>query len=137
MNTLIGRYEITNIMNPTNNLFNLNKQINKFNENISFDYFQDYLSRLLEIYFNNNQIYENFQSKINILSLSEQIKDFFKQIYHRYKIIVEIIIQQHLDQSILIASRSLWDKNNDYFLQQTFFKKNIFIIIIVFFIYKE
>jgi hypothetical protein len=124
-------------MNPTNNLFNLNKQINKFNENISFDYFQDYLSRLLEIYFNNNQIYENFQSKINILSLSEQIKDFFKQIYHRYKIIVEIIIQQHLDQSILIASRSLWDKNNDYFLQQTFFKKNIFIIIIVFFIYKE
>jgi len=116
-----------------NRLTNLitNSNLNKFN------YFQDYLNRLLEIYFNNNQIYENFQSKLNILSLSEQLKDFFKQIYQRYKIIVEIIIQQHLDQSIFIASKSLWDKNTDYFLQQTFFKKNIFIIIIVFFIYKE
>jgi len=125
-------------MNPIkNNLFYLNKQINKFNENISFNYFQEYLNHLLQIYFNNNQIYQNLESKINILSLSEQIKDFFKQIYQRYKIIVHICIQQHLDQSIFIASRSLWDQNNDYFLQQTFFKKNIFIIIIVFFIYKE
>jgi len=140
VNTLIGRYEITNSMNPTNNLFHFNEQIKKFNENISFEYFEEYskyLNQLLEKYLNDNHIYDHFKSKIDSLALSEQIKDFFQNIYQRYRIIVQTFIQQHLHQSILIASRSLWDQNHDHFLQHSFFKTNIFIIIIVFFIYKE
>jgi hypothetical protein len=128
-------------MYPTNDLFHLNQQqINKLNENISLEYFEKYskyLNRLLEEYFNDIHYYEYLKIKINILSLSEQIKDFFKKLYQRYRIIIQIFIQQNLDQSILIASRSLWDKNYDQFLQHTFSKTNINIIIIVFFIYKQ
>ena len=139
MNTLIGRYEITNSMNPINH-FHFNE---KSNETLSLnilEYFEEYskyLDRLLNQYFNDENIYENFKSKINCLSLSEQIKDFFKKLNQRYRIIVQVYIQQHFDQSILIASRSLWDKTHDTFLQNKFFKRNIFLLIITFFIYKE
>ncbi len=108
--------------------------------NISIEYFEEYskyLNELLEKYLNANDIYDHFKCKIDSLSLSEQIKDFFQNIFQRYRIIVQTFIQQHLHQSILIASRSLWDQNHDQFLQHSFFKTNIFIIIIVFFIYKE
>lgn len=127
-------------MNPTNNIFNLNEKLNKLNENISLEYFDEYfkyLKRLLEEYFKENFLYENVKCKIIILSLSEQIKDFFKKLSQRYKIIVQIYLQQNLDQSILISSRSLKDQNKDFFLQFYFSKTNIFILIIIFFIYKQ
>jgi hypothetical protein len=124
-------------MNPTND-FHFNEKTENFSLNL-FEYFEEYskyLNRLLDQYFN-DEIYENFQSKIICLSLAEQIKDFFKKLSQRYRIIVQVYIQQHLDQSILIASRSLWDKTFDQFLEKQFLKRNIFLLIIVFFIYKE
>ena len=136
-NTLIGRYDITNSMIP-NNSFHFNDKQKKFYSNVSLnlDEYSKYLNRLLNEYFNED-IYDHFNSKINILSLSEQIKDFFKFISQRYRIIVQIFLQQHLDQSILIASRPLWDKTHDTFLQIKLLKRNIFLLILIFFIYKE
>lgn len=124
-------------MNPINDFY-LNEKFDNLSLNLFeyFDEYSNYFNRLLDEYLN-FEIYENFQSKIICLSLSEQIKDFFKKLSQRYKIIVQVYIEQHLDQSILIASRSLWDKTFDQFLERKFFKKNIFVLIIVFFIYKE
>jgi hypothetical protein len=124
-------------MNP-NISFHSNEKQPKFNLNF-FDYFDEYskyLNRLLNEYLTDN-IYDDFTSKITSLSLSEQIKDFFKLISQRYRIIVQVFIQQHLDQSILIASRSLWDKTRDTFIQTNLKKTNISLLVIVFFIYKE
>ncbi|CAF4051983.1 unnamed protein product, partial [Rotaria sordida] len=142
INTLIGRYDITNRMNPTNDNYIINQRINKISEYISenpFEYIEEYskyLKKLLNEYIKDD-LYENIKSKINSLSLCEQIKDFFKKLNQRYRIIVQVYIEQHLDQSIIIASRSLWDNKYDTFIQETVFKKNIFILVIIFFIYKQ
>jgi hypothetical protein len=124
-------------MTPIND-WHFNEKIENISLNL-FDHFEQYskyFNRLFDEYFN-DEIYENFLSKINCLALAEQVKDFFKKFSQRYKIIVQVYIQQHLDQSILIASRSLWDKTFDQFLEKQFLKRNIFLLIIVFFIYKE
>ena len=140
INTLIGQYQTTNIMNPIRTISYFNEQINEILPNQFFQFnekYLNYLKLLLNIYFNQNNLYQSFQSKINLLSLTEQIKDFFKKLYQRYKIIVQIILQQNLDQSIIIASRSLWNIHLDHFLEQKFDQKNLFILILVFFISKE
>ena len=113
-----------------NRVEKLNKDENAFEE------YHFFLTRLLDRYFN-QEIYQYFNSKINCLALAEQIKDFFKKFSQRYRIIVQISIGQHLDQTILITSRSLWDKSHDTFLQKQYLKGTFFALIIVFFIYKE
>lgn len=119
-----------------NNLFNLNEKKLKLNENISKEYIDDYynyLNKLLNEYINNDYI----KCKIIILSLSEQIKDFFKNLSQRYKLIIHIYLYQNFDQSILISSTFLSDQLKDFFLKIYFSKTNISILITVFFIYKQ
>jgi hypothetical protein len=95
-----------------------------------------FLTRLLNQYLN-HQIYDYLNSKMNCLALAEQIKDFFKKLYQRYKIIVQIFLGQNLDQTILIASRSLWDKSYDTILQKQYSNQTSFALINIFFIYKQ
>jgi hypothetical protein len=101
-----------------------------------FEEYYSFLTHLLDKYFQ-EQIYQSLICKINCLALSEQIKDFFKRFYQRYRIIVQLYIGQQLDQAILITSRSLWDKSHDSFLQQIYSKQTIFALVNIFFIYKE
>lgn len=119
-----------------NNLFNLNEKKVKLNENISKEYIDDYynyLNKLLNEYITNDYI----KCKIIILSLTEQIKDFFKNLSQRYKLIIHIYLYQNFDQSILISSTFLSDQFKDFFLKIYFSKTNISILITVFFIYKQ
>ncbi|CAF1552462.1 unnamed protein product [Rotaria sp. Silwood1] len=139
VNRLIGRYDIKNQLYPTSII---NKSVNNKSSYIyenKFEYtkeYSQYINNLLNQYIN-DYLYDNTKWKINCLTLCEEIKDFFKKLTKRYRIIVQFYIEQHIDQSIIIASRSLLDNKYDTFLQEYLFKKNIFILIIIFFIYKE
>lgn len=105
---------------------------------ISFnEEYSKYFNCLLNLYLKDIPIYDHFKCKIVILSLVEQIKDLFKKISPEKKIIVQIYFEQHLDQTIFMASKFLWNQQLDQHFQYLFFQKNLFILILVFLISKE
>ena len=112
---------------PTTNVNQFNEHPNSFNEEYS-----NYLNCLIEL-----SLKANLDWRIFLLALTEQIKDFFKKIYKNTKILVETFVEQHFDESIFIASRCLWNQENDRFCQFVFFNKTICIVILVFFISNE
>ncbi|CAF3412391.1 unnamed protein product [Rotaria socialis] len=82
--------------------YNRNK-LDEFNYENIFEYFEEYshyINKLLNEYLNDDY-HDNIKLKINCLSLCEQIKDFFKKLNKRYRIIVQLYTYQHLDQSIV------------------------------------
>lgn len=141
-NTLIGQYEISHTFFPRT------KQISpasfeslmKFHEKLffqSFPIYSKYLHDLFELYFSSIDLYDHLPFQTLLLSFTEQIKDVFKRLFSRYRIVIQTYLYEHFDQSILIASKCLINRNEDYLFEEHLTKRNIRLLITMFFLYQD
>ncbi|CAF1244600.1 unnamed protein product [Didymodactylos carnosus] len=147
-NTLEGRYEVTHTSQPSSDYSygirgrhggqNGNSgQLHPLNSFKRTNDIETFLVRLLNLYFD-DMLYDSVKCKANSLALADHLKDIFKQLgYERYRIICQVFIGQHLDQTIICASRCLWDKSLDGFLEKKYCKGTLFAVALIYFIYKE
>ena len=66
--------------------------------------------------------------------IKEKTKEFN---FDRYKIIVQVYVGQDNEQSVQLASRSLWNANTDMFAAATFRNNSLYAIALVYGLYLE
>ena len=141
-NTLIGQYEISHSFSPRtkqNSPVSF-ESLMKFHEKIffqSFPIYSKYLHHLFELYFSSIDLYDHLPFQTLLLSFTEQIKDVFKRLFSRYRIVLQTYLYEHFDQSILIASKCLINRIEDYLYEEHLFKRNIHLQITIFFLYQD
>ena len=98
--------------------------------------FSLFFTRLIDEYLL-AQVYDHGQGKSIALAVADQVKDFFKGSSLRHRIVTEIFLGQDLDQSVIIASRALCLRTNDRWIQTSFSQPTLFLLVVVFFVFKD
>ncbi len=57
--------------------------------------------------------------------------------FPRYKIVVQVVLGQNKHQGVKVASRCLWDTENDSFASATFTNETLWATVMVFGLYTE
>ena len=84
------------------------------------------------------QEYDHTQAKIWSETIVQNVRDQAKQLsIPSYKIVVQTVIGQVKGQGVRVASKCLWDEENDNFSSFTFSNHSLFCTTIVFGIYYE
>ena len=85
-----------------------------------------------------DQEYDHHQAKIWAESIVQNVRDQTKQLsIPSYKIVVQCVIGQVKGQGVRIASKCLWDVENDNYSSFTYSNHSLFCTGIVFGIYYE
>lgn len=79
----------------------------------------------------------------NSLTVNELIRDISRNVHHlvkhvqlpRYKLIIQTVIGQKLEQLLLVTSRCLWDVKTDNMLTVNYETKDMVAIVIVYAVY--
>ena len=70
--------------------------------------------------------------------LCSRIKEKAKEMsYPRYKLVVQVVLGEDTAQSVQMASRCLWDHNNDSFAAATYRNQSLYAIATVYGLYME
>ena len=84
------------------------------------------------------QTYDHYQAKIWAETIVQNVRDQTKQLnIPSYKIVVQCVIGQVGGQGVRIASKCLWDEQNDNYSSYTYSNHSLFCTGIVFGIYYE
>ena len=84
------------------------------------------------------KVYDHATAKVMSENLAEQIKTAVKGLsIPSYKVVVQVIIGEISGQGIRVASKCLWDENNDNYASFTYQNESLFTTGIVFGIYYE
>ena len=85
-----------------------------------------------------DQTYDHYQAKIWAETIVQNVRDQTKQLnIPSYKIVVQCVIGQVGGQGVRIASKCLWDEQNDNYSSYTYSNHSLFCTGIVFGIYYE
>mgnify|MGYP001810971072 CR=1 FL=1 len=85
-----------------------------------------------------NMAYDHARCKDMSMKLSDEIKTRIRSIvYKRYKLIVNVTLGQNLGNSIIIASRSLWNAETDNGCTVQFKNSSLYAIVTIFAAYYD
>ncbi|XP_062987486.1 dynein light chain Tctex-type protein 2B [Elgaria multicarinata webbii] len=66
-------------------------------------------------------------------SLSEIIRDKLKEKgFHRYKIVVQVVIGEQRGEGVNMAARCFWDADTDNYAQDVFMNDSLFCVVVAF-----
>lgn len=140
--TLIGQYDISHRFIPRSKSMSPTsfESLMKFHEKFffqSFVIYSKYLHQLFELSFSSIDYYDHQPMQRLLLSFTEQIKDMFKRIFSRYRIVIQTFLYEHIDQSMIIASKCLINRKADYLFEEHLVKRNLHLIITSYFLSQD
>ena len=53
----------------------------------------------------------------------------------KYKIMVQVMIGQNEGQGVQVGNRNFWDKETDYYCQESYISEEVFCLVIVYAVY--
>lgn len=66
-------------------------------------------------------------------ALSENIRDKLKEKgFHRYKIIVQVVIGEQRGEGVNMAARCFWDADTDNYAHDVFMNDSLFCVVVAF-----
>lgn len=69
-------------------------------------------------------------------SLADCVKDKVKSAgFHRYKLVVQVVIGEQRGQGVKMSARCLWDADTDNYAEDVFMNDSLFCVVAVFGVY--
>ena len=99
---------------------------------------RDAIEEVVLFYMANTKEYHAQKCSQTSRYIAEEIKSKIKQLgFNRYKIVTNVVIGQDKDQGMEVASRCIWDTNNDDMAHYTYRKNDLYLLVLVYGVYFE
>jgi len=87
----------------------------------------------------NGAVYDEEEAKNWSMNISDKVRELVNETLgkSRYKVVVQTVVGQKVDQGIRVASRCLWDPNTDNYASCSYSNASLFCTVLVFALYTD